>query len=154
MSQPTTNGATTMKTITLLTALILLATPAWAGQAMKDGWLERYGNMPKELLGEWCQAENHDDRQIYSRAPSVNCNKKSTMKLHITDYGLFMLRTDQKRGVLCAAPRDFEKDDAGVGTYFKADCGFDDNSSGVHTFSFFMYPMLKKSLGVVISSIN
>ena len=131
-----------MKT-TLLTALVLLAaTPAWAG------------NMPKELLGEWCQAENHDDRQIYSRAPSVNCNKKSNMRLLITDVGIFMQRPDQKRGVLCAAPRGFEKADTGGGTYFKADCGFDDNSSGVYTYSFFMYPMLTKSLGVVFNQIN
>ena len=130
-----------MKT-TLLTALVLLAaTPAWTG------------NMPKELLGEWCLAENHDDRQIYSRAPSVNCNKKSTMKLHITDVGLFMLRPGQKRGVLCAAPRDFEGRHK-IGTHFKADCGFDDNSSGVYTYSFFMYPMLKQSLGVVFNQIN
>jgi hypothetical protein len=122
-----------MKTI-LLTALVLLAaTPTWAG------------NMPKELLGEWCQAENHGDTQIYSRAPSINC-KKSVLKLHILEVGLLL--QGKPPGVICAAPRDFEKE--GTGTRFKAACGFSDNSSSVQTFNFFMYPVLKKSLAVVI----
>jgi hypothetical protein len=101
-----------------------------------------FGEMPDEYIGEWCHAEDRGQTQIYSRAPSPNCNKKIVRKLIITKVGLFAGR------VICAAPRDFAE--MREGTRFKADCGFDDNSSPVHTINFFIIPYLKKSLKVVI----
>ena len=126
------------KTLSAIAALMLLAsTPTWAG------------SIPKELLGEWCFAEQPNDAtQIYSRAPSINCSR-NTKKLQIISVGLFMRNDGEKRGVICVAPRDFEAG-AKIGVHFKADCGFDDNSSPVQTVNFYMYPMLKKSLGVVL----
>jgi hypothetical protein len=49
-----------------------------------------FGEMPDEYIGEWCHAEDRGQTQIYSRAPSPNCNKQIVRKLIITEMGLLM----------------------------------------------------------------
>jgi hypothetical protein len=117
-----------------LAATLLLSTTAVA-----------FDEMPEVYIGEWCHVENRGKTQIYSRAPSHNCNKKGVRRLMITDKAVIM---SGKPGVICVAPREFAE--MRDGTRFKADCGFDDNSSPIYTMDFFVIPYLTKSLKVIV----